>query len=151
MDNWLNKIRSLVESSSNAQVGGGVSEAEVSEAERLLGIHFPTQLRAYLLQLGFLNVAHYEFYGLGEGLPKYLDIVLETLAERHEFRPYLPKHLIPIQNNGAGDHYCLDLSSSMDDPPVVFWSHEEDESQTPEPEGECFSLWLLEHVVENVA
>jgi hypothetical protein len=41
--------------------------------------------------------------------------------ERTEAEPPLPHRLLPLENNGAGDHYCIDLSDPRD--PVV-WSHE---------------------------
>ena len=151
MHDWINQVRLLVESSENAQVGIGASEQEVNEAETSLGVRFPSYFRAYLLEFGVLSVAHREFYGLGAGVPTYLHLVIETLAERHQFRPYIPKHLIPVENNGGGDHYCIDLSAELEDPPVVFWNHTQDESQVAQPEAECFSSWLLECIAENVA
>ncbi len=151
MISWLAEIRRLVESSSNAEVAVGASEAEIEAAEAALGVRFPPQFRAYLSEFGYLSIAHCEFNGLGAGVPEHVNLVRETLAEREMFRPYIPIHLLPLENNGAGDHFCIDLTAGLEDPPVVFWSHDEDESQTPEPESDRFSSWLLERVSENVA
>jgi cell wall assembly regulator SMI1 len=151
MSHWLAEIRRLISSSSNAKVAVGASEAEIQAAEIALSIRFPSQFRAYLSEFGYLGIAHYELNGVGAGVPEHVNLVTETLSEREMFRPYIPVHLLPLENNGAGDHYCIDLATGLDDPPVVFWSHDEDESQTPEPEAESFSSWLLKRVSENVA
>ena len=58
-------------------------------------------------------------FGLGADVPAVNDLVRETLAERHEFRPYLPPHLIPLHNDGAGNLAALDTRRSGDDPPVT--------------------------------
>jgi cell wall assembly regulator SMI1 len=145
LSNWLVQIQVLVAKNTNMEVGLGASEAIVKDAEIALNVRFPIYFRAYLLQFGFMGIDHYELYGLGNDIPKHLDVVINTLDERQKFRPYMPLHLIPLENTGGGDHFCIDLSAGLNDPPVVFWDHEQDEIQLPELVADQFSLWLLEH------
>lgn len=88
-------------------------------------------------------------YGLGADAPPHLDLVRMTESERTEMYPRIRADLVPIMNDGAGNHYCIDGSASgPTEPPIVLWDHELDEDQMPEEYGEKFSTWLvsrLEH------
>ncbi|MCZ8158272.1 MAG: SMI1/KNR4 family protein [Rhizobiaceae bacterium] len=151
MTNWTHEIRRFLESASDAEVGAGASELEIQAAEKSLGVTFPIRFREYLSWFGYVSAAHWELNGLGEGVPAHLNLVTETLLEREQFRPHIPRSLLPLENNGAGDHSCLDLSSGNDDPPIVFWDHEKDERQVPTPEADHFSQWLEQRVRASVA
>jgi cell wall assembly regulator SMI1 len=124
--------------------GIGASAEEVADAERKLGVSFPEAFRAYLTDLGYLEFESVEMYGLGVGVPKHLDLVENTIAERTVLHPNIPIQFIPVLNNGCGDHYCLDLRPNALDPPVVFWSHELGPDQTPAFVAERFTGWLLD-------
>lgn len=113
----------------------GASAAEIEEAELSLGVRFPDQYRRFLAEFGWGGVAHGELYGLGPDVPPHLDLVRATISERSEMAPAIPGHLLPVMNNGGGDHYCLD-TSVVGEAPVVFWSHEEPADQEPWVEGE---------------
>jgi len=104
--------------------------------------------RTYLSEFGYLELRSGELYGLGAGVPAHLDLVGNTRAERTEFHPHIPLHLVPFMPNGCGDHYCIDLSARVDDPPVVFWDHELDAAQQPQRLADTFSSWLLHHTNE---
>lgn len=145
---WVEKLHALIKSHENVGMGTPVGDTEIDEAQAALEIDFPLQLKSYLKAFGHLEIGHNEIYGLGSDIPDYLSLVKETLAERKTFRPYIPAHLLPIQNDGSGNHYCLDLSSNQEDPPIVFWSHEGDESQIPEEVSATFTSWLLRVVDE---
>ena len=54
-----------------------------------------------------------EFNGLGGGVPKHLDLCEETIAEREQFIPYLPSHLLPMENDGGGITIVLIYRRSM--------------------------------------
>lgn len=124
-------------------MGVPATDRAIEEAESELGVVFPRQLKTYLKTFGHLEIGHHDLYGLGSNIPDYLSIVKETLLERKQFRPHIPVHLLPIENDGSGSHYCLDVSSAHDDPPVVFWSHDDDEEQAPDVVSNSFTSWLL--------
>jgi cell wall assembly regulator SMI1 len=146
---WIEKLQGLLNTHDDMSMGNPASDKEINEAQSSLEVVFPLQLKAYLKTFGHLEIGHNALYGLGPGIPDYLSLVKETLGERHTYRPYIPVHLLPIQNDGAGNHYCLDLSSNQEDPPIVFWSHDDDESQIPESVADSFTLWLLEVADES--
>jgi cell wall assembly regulator SMI1 len=141
-------LRAFIEANPSAQTGQGATDSEIAAAERELGVTFPSVFRSYLAEFGFLEFGSAEFYGLGAGVPAHLNLVRNTVAERTEFHPHIPSHLIPFMPNGGGDHYCVDLSARADDPPVVFWNHELDTAQQPEQLADTFSSWLLHHTEE---
>ncbi len=126
------------------EVGKGASEAEIAVAEKTLGVPIQGDYRRFLLEFGWGGAESLELFGLGADVPRHLDLVEITLSERTEMHPRLPHHLLPLMNNGAGDHYCLDTTTTS--PMVVGWWHEEDESQEPTMEGADFSTWFAEHL-----
>jgi cell wall assembly regulator SMI1 len=146
---WILQLQALINTREDISMGVPVRNKEIQEAEAELEIDFPLSVKSYLKNFGYLVIAHKELYGLGPDIPDHLSIVKETLAERKIFRPYIPVHLLPMQNDGGGNHYCLDLSSSHENPPIVFWSHEDDENQIPDKVSESFTSWLLEVVDET--
>jgi SMI1-KNR4 cell-wall len=93
-------------------LGGGlaVSDIQIANAEYLLNIKFPADYFEYLKIFGWLEVDHYEFFGLGENIPKFLN--LELIAPQEWETGDLSKNLLPIWNNGGGDLYCIDLKLS---------------------------------------
>ena len=141
-------LKAFLETNPTALIGQGATEDEITAAERELGVTFPSMFRSYLAELGYLEFRSAEFYGLGARVPAHLDLVRNTKAERTEFHLHIPPHLIPFMPNGCGDHYCIDLSASADDPSVVFWDHELDTGQQPQKLADTFSSWLLRHTHE---
>ncbi len=121
----------------------GATAEEVAEAERRLGVVFPEALRRFLMELGYVEADSAEFFGLGAGVPEHLNLVDRAIEERTTFHPNIPPHLIPILNDGCGNHFCIELRTGAADPPIVFWSHELGSDQTPSPVASCFSRWLL--------
>ena len=105
--------------------GVSATNTDFLKAEELLGLQFPDTYKSFLMTIGWGGIAHFEFYGLGKDVPSFLDLVQETLYERTEGCPHLPNQLLPILNDGAGNHYCLDVAKTKSgDCPVVFWDHE---------------------------
>lgn len=139
---WSSKLRSLV-GSDRISAGQGASESEIAIAEERLGLRFPQELFRYFREFGYLSIGHFELFGLGAKVPSYLDLVRNTLDERTLCQPNIPGHLLPLMNNGGGDHYCADLSLQKADPPIVFWNHELDGAQEPELEADSFSSWII--------
>ena len=84
-----------------------------------------------------------ELYGLGDDVPKYLDLKRVTMSERDEMIPRIPPHLVPILNDGSGNHFCLDSKGIAGaDCPVVFWDHDSRDDQEPEVIAGGFVQWL---------
>ena len=137
--------RRLREYPGRRHLGQGATEADVSNAEAALGTKLPESYRAFLREFGWGGVDSWMLFGVGVGIPKHLDLVHMTESERTEAHPHIPTHLIPIMNDGFGNHYCLD-TSSLDggECAVVFWDHEKGARQQPEVVAPKFDVWLLD-------
>lgn len=135
----------LVRDREDAARGGGALPETIGRAEEALGVRFPKGLREYLARFGWLRVGHREFFGLGLDVPSYLDLVRMTQSERGEVGSPIPPDLIPVLNDGGGNHYCV----SIPDGRVVLWDHSLGEDQTPEPCSSDFEAWLLEKCLND--
>jgi len=63
----------------------------------------------------------------------------------------MPHRLIPLMNDGSGNHECLDTSKIKDgDCPVVFWDHEHPRGilQSPKRISVSFTAWLKRKIDE---
>jgi cell wall assembly regulator SMI1 len=124
-------------------LGQGATDGDIANAESSIGVTFPESYRRFLSEIGWGRFSHQELYGLGSDVPAHLELVRNTLVERLEMHPALPAHLIPLMNDGAGNHYCLDASATCKgECPVVFWDHEQQDDQIPERVAMSFDTWL---------
>lgn len=122
-------------------IGTGAGEADIESAQQSLGVAFPVALREYLQHFGHLEVGHFELYGLGAELPKYLQLVAMTVSERTESGCPLPHELVPILNDGGGNLYCID-TRSCEDGRVVLWDHTLGGDQKPAQHSASFFEWI---------
>ena len=130
-----------------ADFGRGATPQEIELAQQQLGVEFPRSYKAFLEQFGWASFEGLELYGLGEDVPTYLDLVKVTLSERTEMRPRLPRRLLPLLNDGGGNHYCLDVGlREQEECPVVFWDHNLGEYQDPEYVARNLEAWLSEEL-----
>jgi cell wall assembly regulator SMI1 len=137
--------RQLREYPGRKRLGTGAKRADISSAESNLGAKLPESYKVFLGEFGWGGVDSWELFGLGAGVPNYLDLVQMTETERTLFHPHIPPFLIPIMNDGFGNHYCLDTSSLRDgECPVVLWDHEKGARQVPGLVSPRFDLWLLD-------
>jgi cell wall assembly regulator SMI1 len=141
----IEEVRELIKAFGDKECGHGVTSQEIADTENELGGFFPQSYKRFLRQFGWARFRHEELYGLGSGVPAYLELVRNTVAERFEMQPSLRPSLIPIMNDGAGNHFCLDTSRTSDcECPVVFWDHEQGADQEPETVSETFDGWLID-------
>jgi cell wall assembly regulator SMI1 len=127
--------------------GAGASSREIDDAEAALSVRFPAELREYLTRVGW--IAHgMGYYGLGADVPdkKRFGLVENTRWEREEAGPPMQRHLVPILNNGGGDHWCVDTRSGN----VVEWLHEFDEDQMPEFAHASLAEWMFTRLTDDV-
>lgn len=125
--------------------GGGATDDEIRDAEKILSIKIEGGYIEFLRRFGWGGVGGLELYGLGKDVPPHLDLVSLTLSERSEMIPRLNPKLIPIMNDGGGNLYCLDTRVSGENP-IVFWDHEADAQQEAERVADSFSDWFSEEL-----
>ena len=104
---------------------------------------FPRSYGTFLELFGWASIGGLDLYGLGEDVPAHLNLVEVTLSERTEMRPRMPHHLVPLANDGGGNHYCLDAAACGErESPVVFWDHALGEGQDQALVGRSLEAWL---------
>jgi len=138
-----------IDAFSNKEHGGGATDIEISNAENSLSVAFSESYRSFLRRIGWGRFSHQELYGLGSDTPAYLELVKNTFVERETMGPTMPSHLVPVMNDGAGNHFCLDTSTCVNgECPVVFWDHEQGVNQKPEVVASSFDIWMVALLTE---
>lgn len=137
------ELAKRIASVSTRQCGCGASREQISNVMNGMGVVFPESYIWFLKEYGWVRLGGDELYGLGPDIPAYLELGRITESERKDARPHLKHYLVPIMNDGAGNHYCLDtLKMNEGECPVVFWDHELGEEQEPQCVSGSFSEWL---------
>jgi cell wall assembly regulator SMI1 len=132
------------------ELGGGATQVDITEAEAALGTKLPESYKAFLREFGWGGIGSWELFGLGRCVPEYLNLVRMTGMERTVAHPHIARALIPIMNDGFGNHYCLATASLIKgECPVVFWDHEKGAGQEPKLVSPRFDLWLLDLLRES--
>lgn len=136
----IKKIKELVERLKLAH-DEPLSEEEIRKNEKILKVKYPEQYKEFLRMYGWLL--------LGEGF------LGGNIQETHDLRENLPddkfpKHIIPIDDNGSGDYWCL-VCGGKDHGKVIAWFHDFPEEylypNVPDEE------WLQNHpewIKENI-
>jgi len=131
----------LLRSDPAAELGPGVSDVVIAEAETRLQVSIAGAYRWFLSDFGWGRAQDLEIFGLGDAVPGHLDLLVLTTSERVEMHPQLPDHLLPLANSGAGDLYCLDTRVDGE-PPIVVWDHTQGVDQVPDGEAASFTVWV---------
>jgi len=129
--------------------GRGATDNDIAAAERAVGLRFPDELREYLRRIGWIDHGM-GFYGIGSDVPgKALDLLENTRCEREDATPAMHHHLVPILNDGGGDHWCVDTRNGA----VVEWRHDDDdgEDQTPVFVDASLAAWMLQRLRDGFA
>jgi hypothetical protein len=129
-----------------------VTPDELAAAEQALGARLPDSYRWFQLEFGNVARGPVDIYSVRTPELSELDIVGINLDERHNAYPRLPAHLIAFSDSGGGDLLCFDSSVRHDgECMVVWWDHEGDEGQRPEPAASSFLDWLERELRERAA
>jgi SMI1-KNR4 cell-wall len=132
------ELREALRARPDLEAGTPLPPQEIDLAERRLG-RLPEDYRAFLEELGWVSLGPHEVFGLGVDIPPYLDVVRVNESEWTEGQ--LPRHLVAVMNDGAGNLSCIDLAAPPegDAQTVVLWDHEVSPSEGPIPLASTFS------------
>jgi len=130
----------------------GARAKEMRDAQRVINLRFPASYALFLRQFGWADVGGDALYGLGPDAADAVNVVEVSRDERGgSVIPPMLSHLIPLMNDGAGNHYCLDTRKTKDgECPVVLWDHEGEEFQRCERVAPSFAAWLDRKLHEAV-
>ena len=119
----IDAVMTKIGKSKQCECGSGATADAIEHAQRALGNTFPDDYSAFLQRFGWAVVKECDVFGLGDGIPSYMDVVLTTKSERTEMEPRLLARYVALMNDGAGNHYCLDCDKlSAGQCPVVLWA-----------------------------
>jgi hypothetical protein len=120
------------------EVGLGASDQVIAIAQQTIG-SIPTDYRLFLSKFGYASFGSDEIFGLGDDVPRYLNVVEISLAERRESHGF-PADGVVIFNDGGGNLYYLrDLGDGKS--PVYSWLH--DDPRAIYVDSPSFAVWLL--------
>ena len=124
------ELRDVLRARPELEAGTPPPPEEVEVAERRLGC-LPDDYRAFLADFGWLSLGPHEVFGLGVGIPPYLHVVRVNESEWTEGR--LPRNLVAVMNDGAGNLTCIDCTAVSNGAPVVvvLWDHEASSTDGP--------------------
>lgn len=142
MDDDYVRLSRLIRSRAD-EVGPGCSTEELDVVRGAFPA-LPAEYVAYLTDFGWFAVSSREVMGFGANVPARFDVIQIVTWERQQAYPPMSPALLPLENNGAGDHYCLDLRAPTN--PVVFWSHDDRQGsdQVPPVVAATFVAWALD-------
>ncbi|SRR6266508_4452509 len=135
------ELRDALRARPGLEAGTPPPPEEIEAAEPRLGC-LPDDYRAFLADFGWVSLGPHEVFGLGVGIPPYLDVVRVNESERAE--GHLPASLVAVMNDGGGNLSCIDCLavSSGDAITVVMWDHEASPTNGPIPLAASFSELL---------
>ena len=127
---------------------------EVTAAQDALGCRFPDSYVWFQLEFGRAPDGPLEIYTVRPTEPATdeRNIISINLEERTNAWPPLPAHLVAFSDSGGGDLLCFDTSALRDgECPVVWWDHELDDDQRPEPAAPSFLDWIEAELRERAS
>jgi hypothetical protein len=150
MNQYNEAVRLMKKKTDLMDFAQGSSEDSIKNAEKKLGVIFPSIYKKFLREFGAGLFGGSQFYGVvesqtGESQDEdMLSVVGQTLYARKNYG--LPNHLVLISELGNGAVYCLDCSKEKESPVIVYWSTFPREAQEYEIEAEGFGAFFLNQV-----
>jgi len=103
-----NKIQNMIKESNACRFYGGVSEAEINNAEKVLGVIFPISYRRFLKDYGVGTIGYDEILGITKNNKGWPSVIWNTLEER--VNGEMPRELIPVYLYEDEFYFCIDTS-----------------------------------------
>ena len=130
-------------------LGPAVSDNSLLRFETQIGFSLPEDFRFIISKHNGISLAGIAVCGLDKALQG------SSLDEIYKFEhegagSKMPNSFLPFSPDGAGNHYCLDLSTLVDGRcNVVFWQHDQQYENTDQVEvcNNNFCDWLQEVMI----
>ena len=115
----------------------------LTAAQQALGCRFPDSYVWFQLEFGEVANSSFDIYSVRPSSRRTRTSSPSTSRSGVRRIPRFPAHLIAFSDNGGGDFVCFDTSAMKDgETPIVWWDHEGDEDQVPEPAAASFLDWI---------
>ena len=128
----------------------GVSELQITEAEKNIGFCFPVSYRYFLKNFGCGDFGGYEFYGLIKGRNDYPDSS-NTLWYTEGLRNTegLPKDLLVIEPLGDGCEACLELHQDPSlEGRIILWDMGESTDKARYALSDTYGQYFYKQIME---
>lgn len=133
--------------SSLRELGGSVSDNRFEKLEEQINFKLPKSFKSLLKQFNGISLYGESINGLDE---KFMDASLDRLYhfEHFEVGNPMPLEFFPFSPDGAGNHYCFDLSTVEDK--VYFWQHDIEYENKDDVElcNNSFYEWIQEALID---
>lgn len=144
MSQWDKLVNAIEDSEYDADFEGAVSEEEVQEAEKELGIRIPEQYRKFLLNYGCGDIEGIQIYGLGvepDGAPSLLWLI-DDLKKNFP----LPETILPFSESGDGSYAAVVVEDfdEFETGNVIYWDPIHLGPDTFEVAAESFAEYILD-------
>lgn len=136
-----------LQTSKAVKVHRGATESDIGQMLKIIRVRLPNDYRRFLLECGWAQIGPNTIYGLGPDVSNAESVHENSVTEGVFASPPMPSRLVPLMNDGSGNHYCLDTERIKGDHcPIVFWDHEDPmgELQKPKKVSNSFEEWIIE-------
>ena len=128
----------------------GISQDKIQEFELAHNFAFPNDFKKFLRKTNGLSLVGTIIYGIyGDSEPFSLEEAFRF--EHFEVENEMPIHFIPFSPDGAGNHYCFDISRCNENScKVIFWQHDltYTDDFLPEEVSDSFVDWAKEVLID---
>ncbi|MCR5530097.1 MAG: SMI1/KNR4 family protein [Saccharofermentans sp.] len=107
----MNNLTDFVEANEVQTTTRLISEIQLVDVEKRIGIKFGPELKYYVLNFGYLSYKHAELYGVNSNQFLESDLITQT-EYLHKYFP-VTSELIAIENQGEGDYYMVDSDDNV--------------------------------------
>lgn len=137
----------IIKNSSCAKCHRGATVADIKKVETFLQVRLPKDYREFLIDCGWVRIGPDVVFGLGPQATKAVSMREVSKVERVLADPPMRSTLVPLMNDGAGNHFCLDTAKfDKGRCSVVFWEHDHPRGtmQRTKKVASTFEQWILE-------
>lgn len=131
------------------ELGEPIIDNKLERFEAKYSIQLTNEFNFMLKKHNGFSLGGTEVFGIGEEFKaKSLDILYNN--QHSNFQNFIPKNIIPFSPDGAGNHYCLDLTRSTSETcPIIFYQHDYEYKDINDIEtcNTSFAEWIDEVMI----
>ena len=131
-------------------LGVAITDNRVEVFEKNNSFTLPTDFKKIIKKHNGFSLMGTQVYGIGE---EFRGSSMESVYffEHFEAINKMPLHFIPFSADGRGNHYCMDISRTIEEScPIIFWQSDYIYNSLDEAEtcNDSFVEWVQEVVID---